>query len=99
MIWVLQLTLNKEVIMKCKIKDASTIANVWKMGVESLDPASYIKLERIIGQFCHNRNISFEQVGDEHKAISGLDEHYSDCPSNDAPAMLPAPCSCLSRAK
>ena len=80
-----------------KEKEAAAIANIWNMGVMSLNPASYTDLERILGELCEARNIDFGLVGDAHKSLTCRDEHYSDCTSNNAPAMLPAPCDCKYR--
>ncbi len=77
-----------------KNTEAITVATIWNMGVESLDPDSYSQLERILDILCETRNIDFKTVGIEHQVLSGKNDHYSDCSIHNAPAMLPSPCDC-----
>lgn len=77
--------------------EADAVAAIWNMAASSLEPESYAALEAVLGQLCDTRHIDFETVGRFHKLLSLVDNHFSDCPSNNAPAMLPGPCSCAQR--
>ena len=77
-----------------KNTEAKTIATIWNMGVESLDPDSYIELEKIVGLLCSTRSIDKKTVSIEQKVLSARKEHFSDCATNNAPAMIPGPCDC-----
>ena len=77
-----------------KNTETKAIAEIWSMGVESLDPDSYCELERILKQLCVTRGIDNECLAVEHIILSGKDHHASDCSTSDAPAYMPAPCNC-----
>lgn len=77
-----------------KETEAKTVATIWEMGAESLDPESYEKLENILKQMCSTRSIDNKSVGIELQLLSGHRNHNSDCVTNNAPAYLPEPCNC-----
>ena len=77
-----------------KNTEAKAIAEIWNMGVESLNPDAYSELDRVLKQLCETRNISNECLAMEHIILSGKDKHDSDCSTSDAPAYIPAPCNC-----
>lgn len=77
-----------------KNTEALAVSMIWNMGVESLDPESYERLEDIFKVLCDTRHIDFKTVGMEHKTLSERKRHVSDCSTNSAPAYLPSPCDC-----
>lgn len=86
-------------ILISKNSEARIIAEIWNMGCESLNPADYSELEGVLSRLCITRNIDYKAVGIEHQVITGKGDHDSDCSTNNAPAMLPAPCDCRFRDK
>lgn len=78
-----------------KNTEAKTIATIWSMGAESLNPDDYEELECILSRMCFTRNIERKSLGIEHAVISGKKNHASDCCTNNAPALLPTPCNCI----
>ncbi len=80
--------------MISKLEEAGVVAKIWNMGAQSLDPDSYVELERILGIISSNRNIDYKAVSSYQMAASGKVEHASDCSTSNAPAMLPGPCDC-----
>jgi len=77
-----------------KLTEAKAIATIWNMGAESLDPQSYVELERILKLLCGTRSINNEVIAVEQRILSGKSNHCSDCHTSDAPAYVPAPCDC-----
>lgn len=77
-----------------KNTEAKTVACIWNMGRESLDPKNYGKLENALKQLCETRRIDNEVVALEQKVLSGKKLHFSDCETSGSPAMLPGPCNC-----
>lgn len=55
-----------------KNTEAKTVATLWSMGVESLNPDSYVDLERILGELCSTRNINNESIAIERKVLAGV---------------------------
>ena len=82
-----------------KEQEAEALARVWNMGCQSLHPEMFIGLETIIAQLCETRsvNIDNEILQAEYIKLSGKEQHCSDCPTSDAPAMVPGPCDCKYR--
>lgn len=77
-----------------KLTEAKAIATIWNMGVESLDPQSYVELESILKLLCTTRSINNEVIAVEQRILSGKKNHNSDCHTSDSPAYTPAPCDC-----
>ena len=77
-----------------KEQESVTVARIWNMGAHSLDPESYMELERILIQLCDTRNIDREAVACEHINLSWKDVHASDCATSNSPAEVPGPCNC-----
>jgi hypothetical protein len=77
-----------------KEQEAETVARIWNMGCESLDPDSYVELERILALLCDTRHINRESLAGYHIDLSGKAAHSSDCSTSNSPAEVPGPCDC-----
>jgi len=77
-----------------KNTEAKTIATIYCMGIESLNPDDFSDLERIINNMHKTRTINREVIADELAMLSGKKIHTSDCGTSNSPAILPTPCNC-----
>ena len=77
-----------------KATEAKSVATIWNMAAESLDPGNYEALEKALRQMCETRNIDNEMIADEQIILSNTRNHASDCETSNAPAYTPGPCDC-----
>jgi hypothetical protein len=80
--------------MISKATEAKSIATVWNMAGESLDPESYESIEKAFRILCETRRIPKELIACEQKILSGNLLHSSDCETSNSPAYVCGPCDC-----